>query len=218
MTARPKTDPIHYGTASLKARGWTDGLIRKFLGEPDLLAPNPHYRSAPPWKLYLIARVEAIEQSDAFQLAALRARPRRRGAAQAVETKRDAMRRHVARLDYAVPAMDREQLVRQACAAYNGRIARRSERRRWADEGVEYRPATPESAPRFLERLCVNFLRHELTKYDHDLDDLIGKVGVGLAYPIIAAKVFDAIAVAYPWLQAECERQKQERVGEESKP
>ena len=32
--------------ATLKSRGWTVRLIRRFLDPPDALAPNPHYRSA----------------------------------------------------------------------------------------------------------------------------------------------------------------------------
>lgn len=42
----------------------TDSLIKK-LGEPDKIAPNPHYRSAAPMKLYLRERVEKWVEENA---------------------------------------------------------------------------------------------------------------------------------------------------------
>lgn len=52
--------------AGLKSRGWTDSLIKTFLGEPDKLARNPHYSSSAPMRLYLLERVEAVERTPAF--------------------------------------------------------------------------------------------------------------------------------------------------------
>jgi len=46
---------------ALKARGWTESLIRTFLSEPDLERRNPMYTSAAPMKLYYLWRVEGIE-------------------------------------------------------------------------------------------------------------------------------------------------------------
>ena len=48
-------------TASLRERGWTDAMIREYLGEPDATRPNPRYWSAAPMKLYLAERAEAAE-------------------------------------------------------------------------------------------------------------------------------------------------------------
>jgi hypothetical protein len=47
----------------LRAEGWTDTLISKFLGDPDVLTKNPHYKSAAPMRLYYRSRVEA-ESAD----------------------------------------------------------------------------------------------------------------------------------------------------------
>jgi hypothetical protein len=50
------------------ARGWTGSLIKRFLGEPDKTAPNPHYRcTGAPMRLYLLSRVAAVEQSSDWQ-------------------------------------------------------------------------------------------------------------------------------------------------------
>ena len=41
-----------YTATQLKARGWTDALIRDLLGAPDQTRINPHHRSGPPMRLY----------------------------------------------------------------------------------------------------------------------------------------------------------------------
>ena len=43
----------------LKARGWTESMIRDLLGDPDAYADNPHYKSAAPRRLWRLQRVEA---------------------------------------------------------------------------------------------------------------------------------------------------------------
>ncbi|SRR5258708_36382399 len=57
-TAITKTDLI--------TRGWTEGLIKKHLGEPDELKTNPHYKSGPPMRLYSMSRVEPFEKEAWF--------------------------------------------------------------------------------------------------------------------------------------------------------
>ena len=52
----------------ISERGWTKGLINELLGEPDVFADNPHYKSAAPMRLYFLDRVKHIEQtSDVFK-------------------------------------------------------------------------------------------------------------------------------------------------------
>ena len=56
----------YYRSSELKQRGWTDGLIKKFLPKPDETKTNPVIKSAAPMKLYKIKRVERIEKSEKF--------------------------------------------------------------------------------------------------------------------------------------------------------
>lgn len=72
----------HASLAGLRARGWTAGLVRQLLGEPDLLRVNPYSVSAPPTRLYRLERVEAAEQSPRFRVVAA-ATVRRSGTASA---------------------------------------------------------------------------------------------------------------------------------------
>jgi len=79
----------NYFTAKgLKARGWTDRLIAKLLGEPDMKRVNMCYKSGPRIRFYEKGRVHAAEQLPEFR-SALKGRVKRQAAARkAVETKR----------------------------------------------------------------------------------------------------------------------------------
>ena len=196
----PPTAPAHVSLAGLKARGWTPALITTFLGEPDLLRDNPHYRSAAPMRLYALARVEEVEATEAYRQAVAASASRRQGARQAAQTKRAQLLKAVEQLQILVPVYAPAQLVAEACAHYNWL----KEERYWQEWSA---PATPQSHPDFLRRIQVNFIRHALTSYETQLEEVYGKVGVREAYRQINAKVYAAIAAAYPALADECQRQ-----------
>lgn len=59
------------------------------------------------------------------------------------------------------------------------------------------------------ERWAVNFIRHVLTDYNHELWKQKGRVGKQEAYVLYKSAVLDHIAKVYPYLRAECERQKE---------
>lgn len=69
------------GAYGLKERGWTEAMIRDLLGDPDLTADNPHYKSAAPMRLWRLQKVEAAEAAPEF--AARRDRAERQCAAAA---------------------------------------------------------------------------------------------------------------------------------------
>jgi hypothetical protein len=54
------------GAPGLKARGWTEAMIRDLLGEPDALTDNPHCKSAAPRRLWLLRKAEAAEATPEF--------------------------------------------------------------------------------------------------------------------------------------------------------
>ena len=61
------------GAPGLKERGWTEVMIRALLGDPDLYADNPNYKSAAPMRLWRLQRAEAIEGTPEFAAARERA-------------------------------------------------------------------------------------------------------------------------------------------------
>lgn len=85
----PKKEKIDYISVSgLKGkRNWTDSLIKKFLGEPDKLAVNPHYSTAPKMKLYILSRAVEAEELPEFKTAFVVSRRRSEGAKNAEYTR-----------------------------------------------------------------------------------------------------------------------------------
>lgn len=57
-------EPFYCTKKNLIEQGWTEGMIKKRLGQPDTEAKNPHYSSSEPVKLYLKARVDKIIEAD----------------------------------------------------------------------------------------------------------------------------------------------------------
>lgn len=58
--------------AELCERGWTRGLIERFLGRPDRLFPVDHWRNYSGKKAWVISTVELIEMTQGFEAAFLR--------------------------------------------------------------------------------------------------------------------------------------------------
>ena len=50
----------------LLLHGWTLPLIKRLLGEPDELAPNPYYPDGPQMRLYDQERVTEAEKTEDF--------------------------------------------------------------------------------------------------------------------------------------------------------
>ena len=64
--ARPKKRKT-LTASQLKARGWTEGLTRSVLGEPDKRRKNPNHPSAALMRLYFMERVLDAEQQPSVR-------------------------------------------------------------------------------------------------------------------------------------------------------
>ena len=185
--------PQMISIAGLKARGWTQALIT-LLGEPDVVRRNSHYAKSAPMRLYDTARVASFEVSSEFLAAKAKAARRQCGAKTAVETKRAALMQQVLEMQVSVETRPEHWVRRAAIKAYN--------EWHWDEDG------TAEDAPaEFLERITVNFIRHNLTAYDRALEEVAGRVGIASAVQAIRAKIYSAIGESYPALADECSRQ-----------
>lgn len=193
-----KTSDKLYTKTQLKERGWTEGLVAKLLPEPDQIKPNPHHRSGPPMRLYRTDRVAEAEACEAFQEATAALANRRRAAMKGVSTKREKLKANLESVEIKVPRLDERRLIKRACDHYNARQI---------DRGNMDLCASESSDRLFLERITVNYLRHELTPYEDELTNIAGQVGADDARMDIKEKVLDAIAEEYPWLAKECWRQ-----------
>jgi hypothetical protein len=203
---KPKdTTPMITKSRLKSERGWTDKLLKMFLPNPELEKPNPNYRSGPPMQLFSLERIEAIEQTEEYKTQRGITAKRKEAAERAVETKWEKTQQYLDAIEIKIPILDRAKLVERACRHYNNM-------QDWRAAEGRYTPdlrATPDSDAKFLERICVNYLRHCHTKYEDHLAEMSGKVGVDGGYEEVRHKVFAEIAVKYEWLAEECRRQQE---------
>ena len=193
----------------LKERGWTATLVKKYLDPPDATRPNPHYKSAAPMRLYAESRVEMVEAEETFQQERAKATARSQVGKQVTARKADELVKQAEQMPIHVTWQSIGRLQDKAIASYNTFHRRLSHA-----QDHDYEPATYMSDPIFLDRITVNYIRHELTAYDHHLESLAGKTGVSLAIATIRRRIYDEIARVYPEFAEECERQIQFRYGE----
>lgn len=172
--------------SSLKARGWTDKLIATFLPYPHTVKSNPKYKSASPMLLYEIKSIIAMESTDEFRR--LREKLlRNNNAKKGVQTKRKKIIKYVESLEIRLPELTKDRLIENACFHYNNlHFLSIDKDAREEDDNWE-----------FLSRICCNYLRHECTDYEIELNKLFGKVGKGEAYKVLKQKINDAIDAKY---------------------
>lgn len=188
-------------------RGWTDKMIREMLGDPDKTATNPHYSTAAPMKLYLVKRVEAMEQTVDMELRRKdrerRSEAGKRGAitraanapirAQRISRECDLGCNFSDPLPVVIAkARDHAEEMREyheyEYQAYVDRCLARGEEPR-----PRRGPAYPDVAAE--DRWAVNYLRHVCSDYDYLLED--GCV----IWNILRRRVHEAIGQAYPELK-----------------
>lgn len=192
--------PERWTQTTLKSRGWTLSLVRRFLDPPDATAPNPHYRSVgAPMKLYDAERVQALEATQAVSEALAQSRQRSLRAQARAARQREAVLAAVRDWPITVPRMTRDTLLAQAVAHYNDL---------WVSRGRDDKWATIHDNPEFLDRIAVNYLRHVCTNYEDRLVDLYGTIGATEARPLLKQRILSAIAATYPKLAKECRQQK----------
>ncbi|MEU9448388.1 hypothetical protein [Streptomyces sp. NPDC048277] len=202
---------MYVSAGGLRARGWTRGMVRRLLGEPDLLRVHPRFReTGPPIRLYRVERVAAAEQSEEFRTVAAAAARRSLAARAAAQRRRRDVLTRIAAEPIDVPRLAPHRLTDLAVGHRNRRDAERAYER-W-DHVPE--PATAESAdPGALDRWEVDYLRHRLIRYDELLTGWYGSTGRGAAEELLRRRVYEAIAEAYPHLERECERRLCEQEG-----
>lgn len=197
----------HITKKTLKARGWTDSAIRRFLGAPDKQRRNPYGGSAPPILLWRESRVLEAEASPYFQVwQEVTAKRRQQASARMLEL-HDAWRKESIEWAESIPisvvALSPQKALQLAINHYNTH--------QFECGRDDYEPATINSRLSFLRRITVNYLRHCGTDYERLLTERFGKTGVNEAIRVIRRRVYEKIAETYPDLAYECQRQWEDR-------
>ncbi len=196
-------------TAIKKDRGWTEGAILKFLGAPDKLGSNP-YSSKHPSHLYLKSRVEDEEKTNRFAEWKKKSATRRNAARKAANTRKEKTLARVRsrlgeiQLHPQAQGLSKKRLRKLAVASYEDIEMER------CGYGIP-RTVEKDAPASFIHRIEVNFLRHEATMYDAELEEYAGSTGVREAVDAVRERVYEVIAEEYPHLKKECERQLEER-------
>ena len=192
--------------------GWTDRLIQKHLGEADHEAPNPHYRTASPMRLYLLDRAHEVMATNAElreQLniyAERRAKKQKTTQAQILKQRQDLLDK-TDRMDpvtISLPSNHTKSLIDMAV----------THRLRYLEQTMiytDYEIPTNNDSPA-AEELAVSMIRHEFTNYEQLLQDMPRSRNPetnALIYLRVKTKVLDAIAKALPELTNACNRTKQ---------
>ena len=93
----------------------------------------------------------------------------------------------------------RDTLTRKAIGHFNSRVRSRDD---------TFVPASADAGREFLDRITVNYLRHQQTRYDETIETLYRQVGREQAYQLLRSRVLAVIAAEYPYLASECRRQR----------
>ena len=179
-------------TDLISKRKWTDALLKKYMSEPDLIKNNPHYGRASEMKLYKISRVESIEKNEHFLIDFQKTILRRKSSAKMVETKKDNLLIEIFELPISVEFIPRNELVPLVIDDYNDR--------NYYKDYLTLRDLDQST----LERLTVNYIRHQLTSYDQCLGLIFSKVGKKEGYRLLRERIYNCISESYPELTREC--------------
>ena len=157
---------------------WTKGHLSKV--KPDLTAEHPD--TGEPVRFYALETLQRVERTAAWQ----------------ANINRQNLMELVSKASVSVEVMDFAAAQAEAVSAYNVLHGCKE----------NFRPATPQSDPLFLQRITVNYLRHKHTKYDKTLKLIAGQHGKAQAYALLKNKTLQEIAVRYPQLAKECTNQR----------
>lgn len=181
---------------TVKAMGFTAKMIETLLPEPTLKA-NPRNRTAP-IKLWDEETVKAVMNTPAFKSAFEQTANRRNAATKAVQTKTDALKAEIAQYadGITIVVLDDAELTNRAMQAQEEWYFEK------CSELTTY-GADAETKARWI----VNYIRHNLTRYDAALTMLCNRIGKSEAYTILRNTVLDKIAAVYPKYADECRKQ-----------
>lgn len=204
---------VYNTKTELKERGWTDAMIKKFLPEPDKTRPNPMFKKGAPVCLYLLERVESIMGTEEFKDYDCKSKARKKSAKQGVETKKRKVIDWINGLLIEIPDFDKEVLIEKACEHFNNnKKNQKSLYDEWAshhyeeayeneiyDLAPDFSMASPKSDEDFIARISTNYIRHECTTYEKQLDKMFGKTGKDIGHDLLKSRINEAIHRKYPW-------------------
>lgn len=188
MSKSEKAPEKYISIAGIKATFNITDRIIKLLGEPDLIVPNPHYKSAPEMKLFdrekITKKLEQLRKNAPGLFAKMK--DRRAAAGRAVNTKKKHMENFV----------DTTILDNLKIQEYDAKnIPELAEKQHSWHEISIYGEIRHDWIGGFNAEIA--YIRHNLTNYESLLDEIKGKVGASNAYTRIKQALNDKIVDDY---------------------
>lgn len=166
----------------LKELGISKALIEKFYKDPEVKYKN--YAKNKFYYLYDVKRILEIisteEFNEQFQKTLLRSKRGKEFADKIIQQNIEIIKS----LDIEVEVVSRKQLKRLAIDAWND----------WNQSSWEDKDHTE------TLRIMENFVRHNLTTYEYELNDIQGEYGKNILCCILKDKVTEEIYKHYPYL------------------
>lgn len=191
--------------STILAMGLTKTMIKNLLPEPTE-RPNPHYKCAAPMKLWEQGKVLEIMETEDFKRALEKASKRKNAAKSVAKTKENLLLNEINKLveNIEIKVIPDDKLIKKTVAAKNLWYSYQDDMR---GTFYEHRVNCNNIDDYTLARWIVNYIRHNLVKYDQTIENLKGKIGKDKAYFVFKKAVLDKIASVYPKYAAECKRQ-----------
>jgi hypothetical protein len=150
-------------------------------------------------KFYLIDRVLKTEITEDFLIDKEKSKVRSNRSKKTAEKKAIQLLEQTRHWVPKIKRLSKKDVFNKSIDSYNN----------WNCDRFDVEPATLNSDKEFLDRITVNYIRHNLTEYDYELYDLFGKVGKQEAVCTVKCIMLDKIGELYPYLVDECLRQKE---------
>lgn len=185
-------------TGLIEKRGWTKSMATKLLQNLDYKeVVNPRYKCAAPMKLYCLKDIKRIEKTKKFTQLKDKAEKRKASAKKAVETKINRTVEIADTFSITVERIDLEDLKEYTL----------NEKQFWYDEHWDYDIDTYRDAysadDETVKRWMVNFIRHNLSNYDEQLERLVRRTGKDKGYRHYKIKLAEEMKKVYPELKRE---------------
>lgn len=187
-------------TGLIEKRGWTRSMATKLLQNLDYKkVKNPIYKCAAPMILYYLKDIKRIEKTKKFAQLKEKAEKRKISAKKAVETKINKTVDIADTFSVTVKRIDledlREYTLEEKQNWYNYNL--------W-DRGI-YRDAYL-ADEETIKRWIVNFIRHNLSDYEEQLEILEGRTGKNKGYWHFKMKLAEEMKKVYPELQQDIDK------------
>ncbi len=178
-----------FHTAKWYKENWGADPLK--LGLPYEEAENPYYKSGPPMKLWTEDDVLPYRSEKEKQ----QHQKRSESAITAAETRRTRLIGEVEKWEIELQREPFNQVLIKAIDSYN-----RFHTDLELERGHEFEWASLDSDAYFLRRVTENYLRHQLSNYEVELEGIFGKTGNSEAYRIVRRKINAKIQEVYPEL------------------